>query len=191
MNSVMTEKENTISSASGGGFMNPRGVLEAIGIKSGMIVGDFGSGPGYFAIPLGYMVGNSGKVYAVDILDSALEALRSRAALEGVHNIETIRANLEISGGTKIPGEFLDLVIVSNILFQTKNKNGVLLEARRTLKKGGHLAIIDWEPDSAASPNGNFILSKEEGRKVAEEADFVFEKNFGAGEHHWGLLFKK
>jgi ubiquinone/menaquinone biosynthesis C-methylase UbiE len=174
-----------------GGFLNPQAVLEHIGISEGIKVGDFGCGHGYFAILLGKMVGVGGRVYAVDVMPEALEAVRSRAALEGVHNIETVKANLETLGATKILKESLDLVIISNVLFQTKEKAGVLLEAGRVLKNGGRAALIDWDPASSVAPGGTFLLSAQEARGIAEDSGLVFEKDFGAGQHHWGIIVKK
>jgi len=174
-----------------GGFLNPQAVLEHIGISEGIKVGDFGCGHGYFSILLGKMVGVAGRVYAVDVITEALEAVRSRAGLEGIHNIETVKANLETLGATKIPEESLDLVIVSNVLFQTKEKTSVLLEARRVLKKGGRVALIDWSPSSSTAPAGTFLLGAQDARELAEGAGFAFEKDFDAGQHHWGIIVKK
>lgn len=185
----MVTNQNSGPSVQSGGFLNPKLVLEHIGIEESIKVGDFGCGHGYFSIPLGQMVGVGGKVYAVDIMPEVLEAVRSRAALEGVHNIETVRANIEVLGSTKILAGSLDLVILANVLFQTKNKREVLLEAKRVLKKGGNLAMLDWEPNTQMAPDGAFLLTPDEGRRIAEEAGFGFKNNFPAGQYHWGMIF--
>lgn len=174
-----------------GGFLHPNDALAQIGVLKGMRVGDFGCGHGYFAVPLARLVGRGGKIYAVDVQAEPLEAVRSRARLEGAHNIEIIRANLEISGNSRIPDASLDLVVIANLLFQVQRKDKVLLEARRVLKDGGELALLDWEPGSITAPTGAFLLSAQDAKTAAEAAGFSFVKQVPVGDHHWGLLFSK
>ena len=66
-----------------GGFMNPEKIIGGFGIKEGMMIADFGSGAGYFTILLGQRVGKNGKVYALDIQESALDNVRVKAKAAG------------------------------------------------------------------------------------------------------------
>ena len=100
-----------------GGFMNPQRIAGYFGITPGMKIADFGSGAGYFTLVLAKIVGESGMVTAVDILDSALDTLRARAKAEGLENIEIVRSNLEIPGGSGLGNDSQDLVLLANILF--------------------------------------------------------------------------
>jgi ubiquinone/menaquinone biosynthesis C-methylase UbiE len=73
-----------------------------------------------------------------------LEALRIRARIEKIFPmIETQVADLERTNGSKIKPETIDLVLISNILFQTENKINILKEAKRILVKDGFLVVID------------------------------------------------
>jgi len=65
-------------------------VLTNIGLKSNQEVLDFGCGPGIFSIVSACIVGNQGKVYALDIRSIALEHLKEEAERKGLNNIETI-----------------------------------------------------------------------------------------------------
>ncbi len=175
-----------------GGFMNPEKVLAQLGVRSEMKIADFGCGHGYFAIPVAKMVGPAGKIYAVDVLAEALDAVNSQTRLENIGNIETVRANLETLGGSKIPDNSIDLVLLHNVLFQTQKKSDVLKEAKRVLKPGGFLDLIDWQPANAAiGPQGGWRIGPEEAKQLAQTEGFAFQHDFDAGQYHYGLNFLK
>ena len=51
---------------------------ESFGIKTGQIVVDYGCGPGRYTIEMAQLVGASGKVIAVDLVELALEETQSK-----------------------------------------------------------------------------------------------------------------
>lgn len=171
-----------------GGFLRPEQTLKQLDIHDGIAVADFGSGRGYFSIPMA-KINPNGTVYAVDVIEEALQAVRAKAKLEKIFNIQTIRANLEVLGGSKLDDQSIDLVILANILFQTKNKKDILKEVKRVLKNGGKVAIIDWIEGVAMAPKEGWLISKEEAQQLAEETGFDLDKELEVDEHHFGLLF--
>lgn len=185
-----SSKLETIQKIGSGGFLNPDRIVEVLMIKSGSRVADFGCGAGYFTIPIAKKVSNGGKVYAIDVLSDALEAVKSKAKLFGLLNIETVRANVESVGGTKIKDRSLDLVLLANILFQCNDYNSVLSEAKRVLKDSGEIVIIDWIPDSVKmGPKYEHCLSKDEVKKLAIRNGFRFMREIDAGDRHYGMIF--
>jgi len=175
-----------------GGFIQPQKVLSQLDVKEGMTIADFGCGHGYFSIPVAKLVGAEGKVYAVDVLNEALEAVRSRSELENLTNIETIRGNLEAGNGSKIGDGVADMVLLHNVLFQSQKRAEIAREAKRVLKPGGFFEVVDWLPQKQAiGPQEGWRLSAEETRKLVEAEGFTFQKKFDAGEYHYGLIFIK
>ncbi len=175
-----------------GGFINPGKVLIQLDISPGTNLADFGCGHGYFTIPAAKITGETGRVWAVDVLPDALEAVRARAQLEKLDNVETLRGNLEAFGGSNVSENSIDAVLMHNVLFQSQKKADILKEAKRVLRPGGSLDIIDWLPEKASfGPQEGWRLSAAEAQKLAETEGFVFIKNFDAGEYHFGLMFKK
>lgn len=175
------------------GIFDPARIAANLGVKLGDHVADFGSGKGYFTIPFARLVGRDGKVYAVDIQDSALDEVRSRAAFEHLLNIEYVRADLDHEGGSHLKDKFNDLVLMANVLFQTENKGILLREAWRVLRSGGRLAMIEWDTasESPLGPPYGSRIKKEAVRGYAVQAGFEYDREFTAGPYHYGLLFIK
>ena len=169
------------------GFLNPQTVLNELKIEGQMIAADFGSGSGGWAIPLAKRL-KFGKVYAIDILEEPLSALKSKAEIQRVYNIE--RVNSDVEKGVKLPDFCCDLVLLTNLLFQVEDKKRVLTEAKRVLKKGGKILVVDWFPQAPQGPEKGRV-SAEEVKEMAKDLNLKLEKEFQAGVFHYGLVFTK
>jgi len=177
---------------SSGGFLNPQKVLGQLEIKASSVIAHFGCGHGYFTIPLAHMVGPEGQIFAIDILEEAIKEVKDKAEKEGVKNIQTLRGNLELPGGSKMPDQRCDMVLLANILFQSSKKSEIIREGRRILKSDGKMVIIDWESGGTnLTAHSGWRISSAEAQRLAEVENFAFERNFDAGDYHYGLIFKK
>ncbi len=174
-----------------GGFLDPEKVIEEFDIKEGMKIADFGCGAGYFAILIAKIVGENGKIYALDVLKTALESVRSKAKTEGLLNIETIWSNLEILGGSKLEDNSINMALLANILFQSSKKADIIKEARRVVKQGGKIIIIDWKKDQPFGPPQKLVVSEDLVRDLAKKEGLKLEREFPSGDNHWGMIFIK
>lgn len=183
----------TASPTGSGGFLDPQRVAAGFGVQPGMQIADFGSGAGYFTIILAKMTGDTGVVTAVDILDSALETLRSKAKLEGLSNVQSIRSNLEVLGSSGLPDNSQDIVLLANVLFQNPNKAPIVTEARRVLKPGGSIIVIDWRKGvNGFGPPDNLKEDPEEIKQLVLANDGLqFSHEIDAGIFHFGQVYKK
>lgn len=172
-------------------FLNPSAIIGGLDINWGTEVAHFGSGTGFFTLALAQKVGPDGKVYAFDVLKEKLEALASQAKRLGLNNIIVQRANLEKKEGSGLAKESQDWVIIVNMLYQCGQKNQVIKEASRILKKEGHALIIDWKNISASiGPQKNARVSKQEMITMAKKNGFSVQEaeisNF-----HFGMILEK
>lgn len=172
-------------------FLNPQKVMENTQIMPGMKVADFGVGNGDFAIAASKMVGKNGIIYAIDIKKEALEVLKGRAMLFGIHNLDFIRADLENPKSATLKEQTVDYVIIASVLFQITSKENVAREAYRILKPEGKVIFIEWlKEKTAIGPPFDARISKEEAKSLFEIRGFIFEKEFYAGDYHYGMIFK-
>jgi ubiquinone/menaquinone biosynthesis C-methylase UbiE len=168
-------------------------VFELVDLQAGMHVGDLGCGNlGYFTFPAAKIVGNSGVVYAVDILKSVLDAVANKATQEGFSNVKTVWSNLEKVGATDIQTATLDLTMLHNMLFQSDRDDLVLQETYRLTKIGGKAMVIDWlKIATPFGPPAGDRTDPAEIKRFAEAAGFTLTQEFNAGPYHYGLLFTK
>lgn len=172
-------------------FSDPQKNIAELGITDGMKVVDLGAGSGFYTIEAAKKAGPSGRVYAVDVQQDLLNKIKNSAGLTGLHNIEVIWGNIEKIGGTKIREAIADRIILSNTLFQiaVEDRDNLALEAKRLLKSGGKLLIVDWMGGSPLSPKT--VVPAMLAESLFQKAGFQIEKNFDAGDHHYGIILKK
>ena len=166
---------------------------EVLGITYESKVGDLGCGSmGFFTLQSAKLVGDKGQVYAVDILKDVLSSIEGKARQEGLYNIKTVWSNLEIAGATKISSDSLDYTLLINTLFQTKKYKEILEEAYRLLKSGSKLLVVDWQTSGGPiGPTREMRIDSEEIKRLAGEVGYQLEKEFVAGDNHYGLIFVK
>ena len=173
-------------------FVDPVSIIRKLELAPGSVVVDFGCGAGYFTFEAAKAVGAEGKVIALDILSAALQAVASRAKVLGLTNIEGKRANLEKIGGSGLQPESVDWVILKDMLFQNQNKEVIVQEVSRILKKEGRLFLMEWVPEKKSmGPEEGIRISEADARLLLEKVGLHPENNIPAGEFHYALLARK
>ena len=149
----------------------PDKVMDLVGVKPGMIIGEVGAGHGYFTFKLSQRVGESGKIYANDISRSALRYLRDRCKREDITNVETILGDVE---DPLLPKD-LDMVFIVNAFHDLANPVELLNNLSLSLKSDAHVVILDRDPEKVNHATAHF-LSREEVLEKIEESVFELER---------------
>lgn len=147
-------------------------VMDAIGIKAGMNVGEVGAGRGRYAVSMAERVGPSGKIYANDIDEESLEYLNYRCKRDSISNIETILGTVT---DPKLPAGKLDFVYFINTYHHIEKPVELLRNIIPGLKSGGCLAIIEHAPEKAVGM-GTHGTPKETVLLQAKDAGFKLER---------------
>jgi len=183
----MEENKNEV-----GKFLDPSEIIAQLDIQSNNVVADFGCGPGYFSMPFAKAVGEDGKVYALDVLPQVLETVASKAKNLGISNIITSRVNVEKEKGSKLENEYVDWVIMKDMLFQNKNKNIIIAEAYRILKPGGKVIVTEWNQNNfSIGPEKEIRIPVSELKKMFIDQKFSVEKDVAAGDFHYAFVAVK
>lgn len=170
-------------------FLKVEEVLSELDLKEDMSAAEFGCGSALFALALSRKL-KKGRVYAIDIQEEKLSALRGKLSIEKINNVSTILSDLESEGGSTLPSNSLDVVLIPNVLFQAEDKYAMIKEAERVLKSGGQLLVIDWLKAIPSHPKLSMI-SPDEIKKIADSLGLSLKKEFHAGDYHFVLLFTK
>jgi len=110
------------------------------GIEKGMTVVDYGCGPGRYAVRFANLAGEKGKVYAVDIHELAIEAVKRKAQKSNLRNIEAVLAQ---GYHSTVPDSIADVVCAIDMFHAIRNPAEFLAEVRRIVKPDGTLVIDD------------------------------------------------
>lgn len=116
--------------------------LRSIGVKEGDIVLDFGCNVGHYTIPAAKVVGNHGRIYAVDKDMESLNELMHIAKAEGLKNIVPVHsqsADLKIN----LKDKSVDVVLLYDVLhyMNVTERNKIYKESYRVLKTGALLLV--------------------------------------------------
>ncbi len=175
-----------------GRFVVPSVVTTHFHIREGDTVADFGAGGGYFLDVLAQAVGQEGVVYACEIQKDLVEKLGNIARTKGLAQVQPLWSDVEELSGSKVPEGVLDAAILVNTFFQLEDKSTALKEIARTMRSGGKLFVVDWSESFAGlGPQPDAVVTEALTKDLCEQEGFVFERSFDAGDHHYGLAFRK
>ena len=120
-------------------------IFAAMGVRPGSVVADVGAGGGYFTLKLSRAVGNTGRVYAVDVGADVISRLRERVSSEGLTNVELVHSATD---DPKLPSATLDAALIVNAYHEMNEHQAMLQQLKTALKPAGRLVIV--EPISSA-----------------------------------------
>jgi ArsR family transcriptional regulator len=98
---------------------------------------DLGIGDGLLTLMLAQV---AEKVTAVDLSGEMLSQLELRATKRDLHNIEYVKGDIE---DLPLPEKQFDVVVLSQALHHAQRPERALAEARRIVKPGGRLLVIE------------------------------------------------
>ncbi len=169
-------------------FGNPEQNVAKLVLIEGMRVADFGAGMGPYSIASSKRVGNSGKVYAIEVQKGLVKKLEDELKRLKISNISCIWGDIESKGGTKITDSSLDAVIIANVLFQATDKVGLIDEAKRVLKRGGKILLIDKSTPTFGSHH-HLFLKENEVKELFEKRGFKYVENISINPQNYGIIF--
>ena len=144
---------------------NPHLLLTAAGLTRMQEVVEVGCGPGFFTIPAAHIVGEHGRVYAIDLNHRAIKRVREKLGKERLNNVTPLCINASETG---LPEESADLVFIFGLRHVAGGLENVLREMHRILRPEGFLSL-EKTRGSETTLLGNvekagFVFSQKRGR---------------------------
>lgn len=127
-------------------WQQPERVMDAIGVKAGMTIGEVGAGRGYFTFKLARRVGDEGRIYANDIDEEALKFIEGQSRNEGITNIEIILGKVD---DPIFPEKTMDMVFMSFVFHMLEKPVEMMKNVKPTLKSGATVIILDFNSEES------------------------------------------
>lgn len=142
---------------------------------------DFGCGSGVYTIITSKIVGENGKVYALDSDEQRQEKLMDKAESEDLGNIEFLKTSKEIN--IPLDDDSVDIMLVYDVihLLSDYEREKLIKEGHRILKKGGFLSYH-------ATHVGSYDINLEEIHSKMEKNDLILMEKFEKPMFHWAWI---
>ncbi len=169
-------------------WQNPEAILADIGLGPGMVFADLGCGEGFFALPAARIVGERGRIYALDINAESIGHLRAAAEKEGLENISAMAGEGE---DNVLCEECADIVFFGIVLHDFKDAAVVLRNARAMVKPEGRLINLDWKKEPMElGPPVEIRFDEAKAARLISEAGFIIETVEELGPYHYVITAK-
>lgn len=151
-------------------WQKPDELIEALGVKPGMVVADVGAGTGYFAVRFARAVAPLGTVFAADIEPNMIVFLRDRADQEALRNLIPILAS---SNDPRLPDGQAELIFICNTWHHLSDRLSYARRLQAELAPGGRVVIVDFlEGELPVGPPPVHKLSAAQVRAEFEQAGY-------------------
>jgi ubiquinone/menaquinone biosynthesis C-methylase UbiE len=140
-----------------GVFRDPYQVLRSAGLDAGQQVLEIGCGPGFFTIPAAQIVGEEGRLVALDINPLAVAHVQREIQRKSITNATTLLAP---AARTTLPDQEFDLAYVFGFVRPVGGMGAVWPELHRLVRAAGILSI----EGRIQPPAGLFQLLTRKGR---------------------------
>lgn len=148
--------------------------LKAVGVEGGQIVLDFGCGEGHYAIPAAEVVGERGKIYAVDKDKQALNQLVQLIKKNNIKNIEVIKEESK----TSLESNSVDFILCYDVVHYIKSRKSIYHEFHRVLKSKGIFSLYPKHHKNDYPLMELAHTKLEDVIKEVEEAGFSLQDKF-------------
>ncbi|MDK2829273.1 class I SAM-dependent methyltransferase [Clostridium beijerinckii] len=170
-------------------MLPPEQTLINLNLHEGDIMADIGCGIGYFTIPAAKIVGDGGKIYALDILPEMLKDVDIKIKENTISNVETI---LTEENNLKLDDNKVSIAFISNVLHEADQKEEFLNEIKRIISPKGRIAVVEWQKiNSQYGPPIDHRLDKSDLIKILEKLNFSNISAIDIGENFYGLTAEK
>ena len=123
-------------------------VFKELSLKPGDVFLDLGCGPGDYALYASLVLGETGRVYALDKWEKMITGIGTCVADMGYRNISAMRA--DICSPLPLADHCVDVCLLAAVMHTlnlSRDGDGLFMEIRRVLKPGGRLAIINCKKE--------------------------------------------
>ncbi len=169
-------------------YQKPHEVITALKLKEGEVIADLGAGSGYFTFRLAHHVGDSGRVYAVDVSPAMVVHLNRRIRDLKAKNVVSI---LAAPDDPLLAEASVDRFFICDTWHHIEKHDRYLALLKKMLKPGGQVVMVDFKKiETPVGPPLEMRIDRDDlvkemvtnGFKVTAEHTFL--------PYHYFIVFK-
>lgn len=127
-------------------------LIESLQLTEGSVVADIGAGEGDQTLAIAQYVGPNGQVFATELGEDSIQELTESINRAGAENVTVLEGS---PTETNLPDGTFDGIYLRRVYHHIGNPPSMNASILQSLKPGGRLAIIDFEPrGDEAEPGG-------------------------------------
>lgn len=135
-------------------------LIKVLDLKEGSRVADIGAGDGDQTLAIARHIGEKGHIFSTELGAESVEELREEIEESGMNNISVLEAH---PTHTNLPEECCDAVYMRRVYHHIAEPASMNKSMYRTLKPGGKLAVIDFEPRGSEAEAGGRASGRSHG----------------------------
>lgn len=127
----------------------PSRLISLLKFQPGDIVADIGVGTGYIARRIAPKIGETGRIYGVDIQQEMLDLLETQMTAAGIHNVTGVLGTIT---DPKLPPDSVDVAIMVDVYHEFSHPYEMLQNTCRALKVGGRVVFVEYRAEDPNVP---------------------------------------
>ncbi|MFB3778133.1 MAG: class I SAM-dependent methyltransferase [Bryobacteraceae bacterium] len=155
-------------------------LAQLVGVGPGMHVAEIGAGDGRMAVKVARLLAPAGRLYATEMENGQLSAIRTAAESANVSNVVVVQAREDSAG---LPETCCDVIYMRRVHHHLSDPVAIHRTLSAALRPGGRLVVIDF-----MSPGWRFYRKHGVARETVVEqlarAGFALDGEVP----HWSLL---
>ena len=169
-------------------YQKPHEVMTALKLKPGEVLADIGAGSGYFTFRLAHHVGDTGRVYAVDVSPDMIVHLNRRIRDLQLKNVVTI---LAAPDDPLLADGSVDRFLICDTWHHIENHPRYLGLLKKMLKADGQVVMIDFKKaQTPVGPPLEMRIDRDDLVREMEANGFRLDAEHTFLPHQYFLVFK-
>ncbi len=154
---------------------NTTALLKNMSINSTDIIADIGAGSGYHVFKIAPMV-SEGKIYAVDIQDEMLQALRDKKKATNTNNLTIVKGSKK---SVNLPENAIDKVLMVDVYHEFNYPKEMMASLTKALKPDGKIYLIEYRGEDKSVPIKELHkMTEAQAVKEMKAAGLTLERNY-------------
>ena len=163
-------------------------LLENMEIQPGDTIADIGAGSGYHVFKMARLA-PEGLVYAVDIQEEMLAAVRRNKAQQGISNVRTVQGG---ETSVNLGEDSVDKVLMVDVYHEFSFPKELMESVRKALRRDGKLFLVEYREEDPRVPIKKVHkMSEAQAVKELKAAGFTLQRNIANLPRQHCMVFVK